>query len=112
MLSTLVGLVVLVLFFIRREEREYLWFALLLLANAIDIGLSIGRQLALISFPIFDFVDALVQSAAVFAALAFFSIVLRAPRSRIWWLVAALLFISPAAVFLYVFNISPSESPA
>jgi len=32
--------------------------------------------------------------------------VLRAPRSRTWWLVAALLFISPPAVFLYVFNIS------
>src|SRR5579863_4381890 len=47
LLGTLVGLVVLVLFFIRREEREYLWFALLLLANAIDIGLDISRQLAL-----------------------------------------------------------------
>src|ERR1700733_7755635 len=37
-LSTLVGLVVLVLFFIHREEHEYLWFALLLLANATDVG--------------------------------------------------------------------------
>ena len=105
-LGTLVGLVVLVLFSIRREEREYLWFALLLLANAIDMGLDIGRQLALISFPVFDFIDGSVQSAALFAALAFFSIVLRAPRSRTWWLVAALLFISPPTVFLYVFNIT------
>jgi phosphoserine phosphatase RsbU/P len=105
-LSTLVGLVVLVLFFIRREEREYLWFALLLLANAIDIGLSISRPLALISFPVFDFIDGAVQSAALFAALAFFSVVLRAPRSRIWWLVAALLLIGPPTVFLYVFDIS------
>ncbi len=106
-LGTLVGLVVLVLFFIRREEREYLWFALLLLANAIDIGLSISRQLALIPLPVFDFIDGSVQSAALFAALAFFSVVLRAPRSRTWWLVAALLFISPLTVFLYVFNINP-----
>ena len=105
-LSTLVGLVVLVLFFIRREEREYLWFALLLLANAIDIGLNISRLLALIPLPVFDFIDGSVQSAALFAALAFFSVVLRAPRSRTWWLVAALLFISPPTVFLYVFNIS------
>jgi sigma-B regulation protein RsbU (phosphoserine phosphatase) len=105
-LGTLVGLVVLVLFFIRREEREYLWFALLLLANAIDIGLGISRQLALISFPVFDFIDGFVQSAALFTALAFFSVVLRAPRSRIWWLVAGLLLINPPAVFLYVFNIS------
>ena len=106
MLGTLVGLVVLVLFFIRRDEREYLWFALLLLANAIDIGLSIGRQLALIPMPVFDLIDGLVQSAALFAALAFFSIVLRVPRSRMWWLVAALLFVSPPTVFLYVFNVS------
>jgi sigma-B regulation protein RsbU (phosphoserine phosphatase) len=105
-LGTLVGLVVLFLFSIRREEREYLWFALLLLANAIDIGLDIGRRLALISLPVFDFIDGSVQSGALFAALAFFSIVLRAPRSRIWWLVAALLFISPPTVFLYVFNIT------
>jgi phosphoserine phosphatase RsbU/P len=105
-LGTLVGLVVLVLFFIHREEREYLWFALLLLANAIDIGLDIGRQLALIPLPVFDFIDGAVQSAALFAALAFFSVVLRAPRSRTWWFVAALLFISPPTVFLYVFNIS------
>ena len=105
-LGTLVGLVVLVLFFIRREEREYLWFAVLLLANAIDIGLNISRLLALIPMPVFDFIDGSVQSAALFAALAFFSVVLRAPRSRTWWLVAALLFISPPTVFLYVFNIS------
>ncbi len=105
-LSTLVGLVVLVLFFIRREEREYLWFALLLLANALDVGLDIGRVLALIPLPAFDFIDGLVQSAALFAALAFFSVVLRAPRSRTWWFVAALLLINPPAVFLYVFNIS------
>ncbi len=105
-LGTLVGLVMLVLFLIHREEREYLWFALLLLANAIDMGLSISRVLALIPLPVFDFIDGSVQAAALFAALAFFSVVLRAPRSRTWWLVAALLFISPPMVFLYVFNIS------
>jgi phosphoserine phosphatase RsbU/P len=105
-LSALVGLVVLVLFFIRREEREYLWFALLLLANAIDIGFNISRVLALISLPLSDFIDGFVESVALFAALAFFSIVLRAPRSRSWWLVAALLFLNPPTVFLYVFNIS------
>jgi phosphoserine phosphatase RsbU/P len=105
-LGALVGLVVLVLFFIRREEREYLWFALLLLANAIDIGLKISRQLALIPLPLFDFIDGLVESAALLAALAFFSVVLRAPRTRTWWLVAALLFLNPPAIFLYIFNIS------
>jgi hypothetical protein len=106
-LSTLVGLVVFVLFFIRREEREYLWFALLLLANAIDIGLGISRQLALIPLPVFDFIDSFVQSAALFAALAFYSIVLRSPRSRTWWLVASLLLFNPLTVFLYyVFHVS------
>jgi phosphoserine phosphatase RsbU/P len=105
-LGTLVGIVVLVLFFIRREEREYLWFALLLLANAIDVGSNISRLLALIPLPVSDFIDGLVESAALFAAMAFFSVVLRAPRSRTWWLAAAMLFLSPLTVFLYVFNIS------
>ena len=105
-LCAIVGLVVLVLFFMRREEREYLWFALLLLANASDIGLGFCRQLALIPLPVFDFIDGLVQSGALFAALAFFSITLRAPWSRTRSLIAALLFLSPLVVFLYVFNIS------
>ncbi|MGO4210059.1 SpoIIE family protein phosphatase [Terriglobus sp. 2YAB30_2] len=106
-LSTLVGLVVLVLFFIRREEREYLWFALFLLANAVDIGLGISRDFALIPLPVFDFVDGLVRLAALFAALAFFSVVLRTSHSRSWWFVVALLFISPpTVVFLYVFHIT------
>jgi serine phosphatase RsbU (regulator of sigma subunit) len=68
--------------------------------------LYISRQLALIPLPVFDFIDGLVQAAALFAAMAFFSVVLRAPRSRTWWFVAALLFINPPAVFLYIFNIS------
>ncbi len=105
-LGTLVGLVVLVLFFIRREEREYLWFALLLLANAIDIGLTISRLLAQLPIPVLDFIDGSVESAALFAALAFFSIVLRVPRSRIWWIVAGLLLVNPITVFLYVFTIT------
>lgn len=105
-LSTLVGIVVLVLFFIRREEREYLWFALLLLANAIDIGLIICREFTLIPLPAFDLIDNSIQSAALLAAMAFFSVVLRVPRSRTWWLVAVPLLINPLAVFLYIFNIS------
>jgi sigma-B regulation protein RsbU (phosphoserine phosphatase) len=105
-LGTLVGLVVLVLFYIRREQREYLWFALLLLANAIDIGLIISRQLALIPLPVFDFIDGSVQSGALFAAMAFFSVVLRTLRSKTWWFVATLLLLSPPTVFLYVFGIS------
>lgn len=105
-LCTLFGLVILVLFIIRREEREYLWFTLLLIANAIDIGLGIGRTLAWIPLPVFDFVDGLVQSGALFTALAFFSTVLKAPRSKTWRLVASALLISPLTVFLYVFEMS------
>ncbi|HEY4359191.1 MAG TPA: SpoIIE family protein phosphatase [Acidobacteriaceae bacterium] len=104
--ATLVGLVVLVLFFIRREDREYLWFALLLLANAIDIGVNISKVLSLISLPMADCLDGFAQLAALFAALAFFSIVLRAPRSKTWWIVAALLIFNPPAGLLWVFNIS------
>jgi phosphoserine phosphatase RsbU/P len=100
--GALVGLIVLVLFFIRREEREYLWFSLLLLANALDIGLMISRRLALIPIPLYDFIDGAAQSAALFAAMAFFSIVLRAPRSRTWWVIAGLLILNPVSVYLYI----------
>jgi hypothetical protein len=105
-LGALVGLVVLVLFLIRRNEHEYLWFALLVLANAADIALLILMGLALIPVPLFDFLDSTIQSGALFAALAFFSIVLRAPRSRIWLFVAALLLVNPPTIGLYFFKVT------
>jgi hypothetical protein len=105
-LGVLVGLTVLVLFFIRRGEREYLWFALLLLANAADVTLTIIMSLALIPVPLYDLLDATMQSAALFAALVFFSIVLRAPRSRIWWLVAGILLINIPTVGLYYYRLT------
>ena len=94
MLGAMVGFTVLVLFFMRRSEREHLWFALLLLAMAADTMASFSMQIALLPVPLYDLIDGAMQSVALFAALAFFSIVLRAPRSKTWWVVAALLLIN------------------
>lgn len=100
-LSALVGLVVLLLFFIRRDDVEYLWFALVLLGNAADITLNIFRQQALLSLPVYDFLDGATQCGILLAALAFFSVVLRIPRSRSRRIVALLLLLPALTVPLY-----------
>ena len=41
LLASLVGLTTLVLFFSRPEDREYLWFSVLLLASGAEVALAI-----------------------------------------------------------------------
>ena len=41
----LVGFAIFCLFLIRHAEREYLWFALILLAQAADIALTVGQEI-------------------------------------------------------------------
>lgn len=91
----LVGLTVLVLFFIRSSEREYLWFALLLLTSAAGVALPMAYFSSLLTSSSTKLLAHLLQSGALFSALMFFSIVLRADRSKAWWVSALLLAVNP-----------------
>ncbi|HUZ04561.1 MAG TPA: beta galactosidase jelly roll domain-containing protein, partial [Acidobacteriaceae bacterium] len=103
-LGTLVGLTVLVLFFIRRSEREYLWFALLLLANAAAVVWNMVYRTSPVTIDVFRFFGITLESAALFSALMFFSVVLRASRSKVWWVAAVLLAINPFTLAIEYFN--------
>ncbi|WP_263358925.1 PP2C family protein-serine/threonine phosphatase [Acidicapsa ligni] len=100
--GALVGFTTLGLFFFRIKDHEYLWFAILLLSLAADSAIQIAYNVyAFFPIPIFDLFDGALIAANMAAALAFFSIVLRTRRGRIWYITLALALISPLSVILY-----------
>ena len=100
--SGLVGQVVLCLFFMRPGEREYLWFGVLLLAQAADGALTIVKELYSVpSIPVFDLVDGTLTVIVVGGLFLFFARVLHARLRVAEGLLLGLLAISPVMVVLY-----------
>ena len=90
----LVGLAILCLFIIRKAEREYLWFALMLLAQGADSALNVSNEIyAFPPIPVFDLCDGILVAMNIFAAFCFFSKVLNArprPMARVYLILVAL----------------------
>ncbi len=101
-ITCLVGIVILCLFLMRPREREYLWFACLLLAQSADNVLWIGQQLfAWFPEPIYDLADAALVAIMICASLRFFSRVLATPAGTLGRIALVLAVISPPASVLY-----------
>lgn len=98
----LVGLVILCLFLMRPGEREYLWFAVVLLAQACDSALNVLQAVySLPPVPVYDLVDGILNALSVSCLLLFLASVLRA-RLRVGRRVLlVLLAISPLMAVLY-----------
>jgi Stage II sporulation protein E (SpoIIE) len=104
LLCTVVGITILALFLFRREDKEYLWFAILLLANAADaLMTAIGFSDA-IPFLLFRLTDEILVALATVAALTFFSLILHARRSPGWRLICLLGALSPLSIAFYYFQ--------
>jgi hypothetical protein len=102
LVAALVGCTILGLFFFRPREHEYLWFAVLLLSGAADQAIQVVYNVfSLIPVPIFDLMDGYLVAINQAAALAFFSIVLRARRDTLWRIALAVALISPWMNILY-----------
>jgi sigma-B regulation protein RsbU (phosphoserine phosphatase) len=94
--AALVGFTILGLFYFRPKEREYLWFAILLLSQASDAALQIAHEISsFLSVPVFDLSSGVLGAINRIAALAFFSIVLRARRGAVWHIILVLTLLSP-----------------
>ncbi|HEX3986741.1 MAG TPA: SpoIIE family protein phosphatase [Acidobacteriaceae bacterium] len=104
LLCAVVGITILGLFFLRREDKEYLWFAVLLLANAADALLTAVGFSEAIPFLLFRLTDEILVALATVAALAFFSLILDARRSPAWRLVCLCAALSPLSVAFYHFQ--------
>ncbi len=98
----LVGLAILCLFFIRKAEREYLWFALMLLAQAADSALNVSKEIyAFPPVPVFDFLDGILTALNFFAAFCFFSKVLNARAGLLGRIFLVLVVLSPFPAVFY-----------
>jgi hypothetical protein len=101
LLTSLVGLTILFLFFSRMEDREYLWFSVVLLASGAEAAINI--LWAYVSVPMLSLhgPSAIAEGTSTIAALFFFSIVLRTPRSLVWRLACVGAVAYPVGLLLY-----------
>jgi hypothetical protein len=100
--SGIIGIAILCLFLFRPAEREYLWFALMLLAQSLDSALNVSKEIyAFPPVPIYDLTDGTCVALNFFAAFCFFSKVLRFHARRIGRLCLALVVLSPFPAIFY-----------
>ena len=100
----LVGLAILALFLLRLNEKEYLWFSILLLSQCFNAAFHIAMNLDLLPFPLWYLLSVVLEATGVIAALVFFSIVLGRRRTPLWWAVLLLAATSPLAAALVYFG--------
>ena len=93
--TLLVGITIFALFLFRREDREYLWFSILLLASAANAALHFLVGVQQIAYSMYGLLDVIAGAAAAIAALAFFSIILHLQRSFWWWAACVAAAVSP-----------------
>jgi phosphoserine phosphatase RsbU/P len=103
-----IGLIILGLFLLRPGEREYLWFAAILLFGGADNLLNFFQDVrSWVPIQLFDLCDATLAAGFWIAGLFFFAIVLR-QRRDLWFRVAlALDIVSPFPTFLYWYGWVP-----
>ena len=77
LLVTLAGLGVLVLFILRREEREYLWFSLMMLSSATSQWLVFYGYHHVWNIEVRDLVQQTVVAGIAVASIAFYQALLR-----------------------------------
>ena len=110
-LNAVISVTVFGLYFFRRSEHEYLWFAILLLSSALQEALTISSFILHFPLGISDFLAEIIGAAGVAASLLFFSRVLEARPSWIWRAVLLLAVLDPLNVILYVLRyLSPAAS--
>lgn len=98
----LVGFAIFCLFLIRHAEREYLWFSLILLAQAADNALTVGQEIyTVLPVPLFDLLDGVCAAVTIAAALCFFSRILKVRAGWINSPCLALVALSPLAGVSY-----------
>jgi sigma-B regulation protein RsbU (phosphoserine phosphatase) len=100
--AALVGFAIFCLFLIRHAEREYLWFSLILLAQAADNALTLVQAIySWLPVPIYDLLDGIFAAVTLVAALCFFSRILKARAKMISSVCLALAVFSPLPAIFY-----------
>ena len=100
----LIGLAILTLFLFRPADKEYLWFAVLLLTSPIEVALHLMMNLGTLPFPLWCLLGRIFEAGSITAALAFFSIVLHARRNFLWWAIVCVVAAMPLTAVLIYFQ--------
>jgi sigma-B regulation protein RsbU (phosphoserine phosphatase) len=110
-LNAVISITVFGLYFYRRSEREYLWFALVLLASALQSALAVSNFFLHFPVGLGDILAEVIGALGVAASLLFFSRVLNASRTFLWRGVLLIALLDPLNVLLYLFRVtSPATS--
>jgi serine phosphatase RsbU (regulator of sigma subunit) len=110
-LNVVISVTVFGLYFFRRSEREYLWFAILLFSSASQAALTVSNFILDFPVGISDFIAEVLGAIGIAASLFFFSGVLEARRSWLWRAVLIIALVDPLNVVLYVLRfMSPATS--
>jgi sigma-B regulation protein RsbU (phosphoserine phosphatase) len=110
-LNAVISITVFGLYLFRRSEREYLWFAILLLASSLQAARTVSDFIFNFPLCVGDFVAELLGAIGIAASLFFFSRVLEAKRSWLWHVVLLIALLDPINVILYVLRfLSPATS--
>ena len=100
--ATMIGMTIFGLFLFRPKEREYLWFSVVLISQAVDAALNIVHQLyAFPVIPIFDLLDGTCIAVAQVALMLFLTRVMQLERNWIWKTIVGMAALSPLFVPLY-----------
>jgi phosphoserine phosphatase RsbU/P len=92
----IVGITIFGLFLFRPQEREYLWFAIVLMAKSIDATLTVLYWVyAIPPVPVFDILDGALFACAQVALLLFLSRVLKIRRGLLLNVIFVLAIASP-----------------
>jgi phosphoserine phosphatase RsbU/P len=110
-LDAVISITVFGLYFYRRSEREYFWFAVLLLCGALSSILTIANFIFDFPLGVGDFLAETFGAIQFLAALLFFSNVLEIRISLVARGVLLLALLDPANVLAYLFRwVSPATS--
>jgi sigma-B regulation protein RsbU (phosphoserine phosphatase) len=94
--AAIVGITIFGLFLFRPQEREYLWFAIVLMAKSIDAALTVLYWVyAIPPVPVFDILDGALVACAQVALLLFLTRVLKIRRGFLWNVFFILAIASP-----------------
>jgi phosphoserine phosphatase RsbU/P len=100
--ASIIGITIFGLYLFRPKEREYLWFAIQLMATSLDGALIVSKELfAFPAIPVFDLLDGTLVACAQIAFLLFLSKVLKVRRGLIWQAVAVMAAASSVFGVLY-----------
>jgi phosphoserine phosphatase RsbU/P len=100
--ASIIGITIFGLFLFRPNEREYLWFSIVLMAKSLDSVLTVINQVyAVPSVPVFDILDGLLVACAQIALLLFLARVLKVRRTFLWNTIFVLALASPIFNVMY-----------